>query len=70
MSKNARIIATIGVCLVWFAVLVFGGFQTDWPWDALWTDPSAIRWFELLKLMVVLVIGSLAIVAIWTWKKR
>ncbi len=53
MSKNARIIATVGVWLVAFAILVFGGVRFDWPWNALWTDPSAIRWMELLKLMVV-----------------
>ena len=69
MTKNGRIIATICVSLLWFAILMFGGFKTDWPWNALWTDPSAIRWMEVVKVMVLHAIGSLAIVAIWTWKK-
>ena len=66
MSKKVRIIATVVVGLLWFGILVFGGFKTDWPWNALWTDPSAIRWIELLKIMVVHAIGSLAIIVIWT----
>ncbi|HXG11365.1 MAG TPA: hypothetical protein VNK04_16540 [Gemmataceae bacterium] len=69
MPKKAKIIATVCVSLLWFLVLMFGGFETDWPWDALWTDPSAIRWLEVVKVMIVHVLGSLAIVTIWTWKK-
>lgn len=69
MSKRTRIIATVCVSLLWFLILMFGGSQTDWPWDALWTDPSAIRWLELGKIMIVHAIGIVAIIAIWTWKK-
>ncbi len=65
MSKKARIIATVGVSFVWFLILMFGGLKADWQWNALWSDPSAIRWTEVVKLMVVHAIGSLAIVAIW-----
>lgn len=71
MSKKVRIIATVVVGLLWFGILALGGFDLDWPWNALWTDPSAIRWMEVVKIMVVQAIGSLAIIAIWkgTWKK-
>lgn len=66
-AKKPRIISTVGIWLVTGFILMFGGFKLDWPWDALWTNPAAIRWMEVLKVCGLLAAANFVTVAIW-WR--
>jgi hypothetical protein len=68
LSGRSKLVAAVGVWLAVLLILLFGEIRTDWPWNALWADPSAIRWREVLTVIALIALAGFATTVLW-WRK-
>jgi hypothetical protein len=68
LSGRAKVVAAVAVWLAVLLILLFGEIRTDWRWNALWADPSAIRWREVLTVVTLIALAGFATGALW-WRK-